>query len=298
MKPFRWTRFVLGCRGQSRMPAWWRWLPARLLQWAAQQRRAAGWYDRRTLALYRSIWIRQRSGQALLRYTLFRRDLGRSLPRRFIATLTQRLAHLNTGQRRMALDLLAEAGDRSCEDQASDPVMSELQVSVRAMQAQWRADFAHWLRQRQSRGICVVGNGGCLIGCGLGGEIDQHAVVVRFNQFMGGASSPNDIGGRVDVWVSAPGFSGPVPPEVGWLVVSGPEMAFRLQDWRRFEAAWRKGARILTIPLQPWADLVGALQAPPSAIYPIIMPMPVSRPGAVTIGRQSACCCAPGNSRD
>lgn len=50
------------------------------------------------------------------------------------------------------------------------------------------------------------GNGGSLIGSSLGSEIDRHGVVVRFNQFNGGSSRAVDIGARVDVWVTAPGF--------------------------------------------------------------------------------------------
>jgi capsular polysaccharide export protein len=133
------------------------------------------------------------------------------------------------------------------------------------MQAEWRAQFAQWLLQRSAKGLCVVGNGGNLIGSGLGSEIDRHGVVVRFNQFNGGSSRAVDIGARIDVWVTAPGFSGPVPQGVQWVVVSGPEMAFRLQDWRRFEAPWRDGTPVLTVPLQTWSELVSALQAPPSA---------------------------------
>lgn len=56
-----------------------------------------------------------------------------------------------------------------------------------------------------------------------------------------------------------------MPQGVQWVVVSGPEMAFRLQDWRRFEASWQDGTRLLTVPLQTWSELVSALQAPPSA---------------------------------
>jgi hypothetical protein len=147
----------------------------------------------------------------------------------------------------MALDLLAEAECQSA-DVAVDGPASEIQASIRAMQTAWRAEFAQWLLQRRSGGICVVGNGGQLLGSGLGGEIDRYPVVVRFNQFRGSSSITADIGDRLEVWVTAPGYSGAVPPGVPWVVISGPEMAFKLQDWGRFEASRKWGARVLTVP--------------------------------------------------
>lgn len=250
--------------GKPGLPAWSRWAPLALLRFAAKLRRAMGRYDACTLALYRRIWVRGRHSSALLGYVMFRRDLGLPLAPRHVPLLTQALAHLRPSPRRLALGLLAEAGG-SPAGQFTEPVGSEIQASIRAMQGVWRANFADWLLQRGASGICVVGNAGSLIGSALGGAIDRHGVVVRFNQFSGGSASLADIGARVDVWVTSPGFAGPVPPDVQWVVVSGPEMAFRLQDWSRFEASRRWGAKVLTVPLLPWSELVRKLDAPPSA---------------------------------
>lgn len=280
----------LGRRGGGPdLPAWSRWAPLLLLRWGAQLRRDKGRYDSFTLALFRRIRARDRRPQALLAYLMFRRDLGWPLMKWHVPLLMQALAQLSQAQRRCALNLLTEAGYPTAEEfplpgatgaeegsgggrtesetdgKTDGKTGSAIGVGIRAMQTVWRADFAQWLRQRSADGICVVGNGGRLLGAGLGEEIDRHAVVVRFNQFRDAANHLADLGSRVDVWVTSPGFSGAVPAGVEWVVVSGPDMAFRLQDWRRFETPRRLGAKVLTIPLPPWADLVQRLDAPPSA---------------------------------
>lgn len=254
----------LGHRGQRGLPAWSRWAPLTLLAWVARRRRAAGWYDRCTLALYRRIWVRGGGATELLSYAMFCRDLGRPLAARQVPLLRQALPQLSAPKRRIALDLLAEAECQSADVSVDGPA-SEIQASIRAMQTAWRAEFAQWLLQRRSGGICIVGNGGQLLGSGLGGEIDRYPVVVRFNQFRGSSSITADIGDRLEVWVTAPGYSGAVPPGVPWVVISGPEMAFKLQDWGRFEASRKWGARVLTVPLQAWSELVRVFDAPPSA---------------------------------
>jgi hypothetical protein len=264
----------LGRRGEAPpLPSWSRWAPLLLLRWGAQLRRYRGRYDPFTLALFRRIWARSRHPRALLAYVMFRRDLGLPLMKWHVPLLAQALGQLSRSQRRFALNLLAEAQSSSAQPSAvlttnggrGKGGENSIEASIRAKQTDWRPDFANWLRQRSANGICVVGNANRMIGAGLGDEIDQHGVVVRFNQFRESSSSLADIGTRMDVWVTSPGFSGAVPPGVEWVVVSGPEMAFRLQDWRRFEAPQRLGVKILTVPLQPWSELVKRFEAPPSA---------------------------------
>jgi hypothetical protein len=261
---FGFMSHFFGCRGQQGLPGWVRWLPGVLVEWVAQRRRTAGWYDARTLALFRLSWLRRRNVAALLGYLMFRRDLGLNLPRYYVPLLAQGLQRLHRRKKRMALDLLAEVGG-SPLDHAADQHLSEAQTNIRTMQASWREEFAQWLQQQGAGGICVVGNGGKLLGAGLGLMIDEQAVVVRFNLFRGSASTSADIGERVDVWVTAPGFDGAVPKGVQWVVVTGPDMAFKLRDWLRFEGHLRTGAKVLTVPLEPWRALVVQIQAPPSA---------------------------------
>jgi hypothetical protein len=90
-------------------------------------------------------------------------------------------------------------------------------------------------------------------------------MVVRFNLFRSEGTTGVDIGERLGVWVVAPGFSGFPPPRVEWIVVSGPDVQFRLQGWKRLLPALSNGACVLTVPLPPWRRLVARLQAPPSA---------------------------------
>jgi hypothetical protein len=255
---------LFGHRGELGLPGWARRAPAALLRWVARRRRAAGWYDRRTLALFRRAWVRGRGTGSLLGYALFRRDLGLPLAKRQAPLLRQALAQFSGLQKRLALDLLAEADGLSAAPKAGRP-LDRTQAEIRRMQAVWRAEFGQWLQVRGEGGVCVVGNGGNLLGAGLGPLIDAQGVVVRFNRFRGTDSAPADIGERVDVWVTAPGFAGPVPAGVPWVVVSGADMAFRLQDWRRFAEPLRSGAKVLTVPLEHWRQLVAQLQAPPSA---------------------------------
>jgi hypothetical protein len=235
-----------------------------LLRWVARRRRAAGWYDGRTLALFRRAWVRGGGAASLLDYAIFRRDLGLPLAKRHTPLLRQAQAQLSKRRKRLVADLLAEADGLSVNPSAGLP-LGETQAEIRAMQEAWRAEFGKWLQAQGEGGVCVVGNGGKLLGAGLGLLIDGQGAVVRFNRFRGADSAPEDIGERVDVWVTAPGFAGPAPAGVRWVVVSGADMAFRLQDWRRFDEPLRCGSKVLTVPLEHWRELVAQLQAPPSA---------------------------------
>jgi hypothetical protein len=137
-------------------------------------------------------------------------------------------------------------------------------IKIRSQQGRWRQEFISLMRRKAGSGICVVGNSWKLRGSGRGDFIDSHAMVVRFNRFRSEFSADDDIGRRLDVWVVAPGFSGQ-PPRVRWMVVSGPDMQYRLQSWKRLLPALSAGASVLTVPLPPWRRLVARLQAPPSA---------------------------------
>lgn len=255
---------LYGCRGKRSLPSWTRWAPILMVSRVAQYRRDAGLYDARTLALYRRSWTRKRSLKALLNYALFCRDLGMAPAQKYMTYLSDNLGRLNRWEKRAALDLLIETGflfSTALNENGIDDLLN----TIRAQQDTWRTEFAQLIRSQGVNGVCVVGNSGKLLGSGLGSKIDGHGVVVRFNHFCGPASSQTDLGKRVDVWVTSPSFERTAPLGVKWIVVTGPDMAFKLRDWRRFENSLKEGAKILTIPLQIWHELVSQLQAPPSA---------------------------------
>lgn len=255
---------LLGRRGQSGLPSLARWAPVSILRLMAHRRRAAGWYDARTLALFRRAWVRGRSAAALLGYVAFRRDLGLPLSSRQARLLAQAVENLPEQPRRAALDMLAEKNALPLCRFAASP-SDEVHATVRGMQAAWRAEYAQWLRRHRSGGVWVVGNASSLLAAGLGPHIDRQEVVARFNAFRGEASNSADIGERVDVWVTAPDFRGDAPRGVRWVIVTGPDMAYRMRDWRRFEAPLLAGSRVLTVPLEAWRELVAQVLAPPSA---------------------------------
>jgi len=245
------------------VPFWARFSHVSLSRWVAQRRREAGLYDARTLALTCYAWRRRPDGRTLLSYALFRRDLGLTLRRRLAAALKRHQAGLTQGQRVIVAGLLAEAG---YPWQLDAPPLNAVADVVRQMQPAWREEFATWLKEQQgANGICVVGNGSQLRGSARGVNIDAHGAVVRFNRFRGEDSQERDIGSRLNVWVTAPGFDGGAPAGVKWIILSGPAMDFRLQNWCRFEEPLQNGAKIVTVPLAQWRMLVARLQAPPSA---------------------------------
>ncbi|UDM53331.1 capsular polysaccharide biosynthesis protein [Cupriavidus sp. MP-37] len=256
------------------------------LLWWAQRRRAQGRYERATERAFAMAWRMNGTLTAWLAYAMFRRDLGRPLPRRWQRQLSDALSKLPPHKRRQALGLLAEAGgaDRlsvqrnDLMDAAMLPALADLAqanvsdgdagwlAELHRKQPQWRAAFARWVTDCcQSNGLCVVGNAGVLKGRGLGAHIDRAGGVVRFNRFARGECMAADVGRRLDVWVVAPGYRGRAPESPDWIVVTGPDMRYRMQDWQLVMPFLKAGVPVLTVPLGIWRELVTRLKAPPSA---------------------------------
>ncbi len=266
-----------GKRGERGLPNAAAYLPASILRFIARRRRASGFYDGRTLALFAAVWRRRGSASALLEYALFRRDLGRPLPKRWQAPFFAALNNLRPASRRLAMALLSESTPEQvfavvghhmespacyltqCGDTGPD-WLARLQEQQQA----WRDSFAQQLRQAEE-GICVVGNSGSLSGSGLGNYIDSHSLVVRFNLFSGPKSEAIDLGNHLDIWVGAPGFSGQPPHEVSWVISTGPDMRFRRQNWAPLKNRLERDLPVLTVPLTIWRELVSDCLAPPSA---------------------------------
>lgn len=243
--------------------------------------RARGRYDQRTLACFEHAWKWDQDPRSLLRLALFTRDLGHAPEHAILERIRLSLAELTPSERESAVALIVEgAGAQAAPIPPEllaassipavqpllrlDPMSDTPRLGlIHERQCAWRQAFGLWLMNR--RRICVVGNSPTLDACNAGAAINEHDVVIRFNHFFAGGANISDVGTRTDVWVVSPGYQGPVSLEAEWLIVSGPDMRFRLRDWRIGEAFLRAGKPVLTVPLDIWGELVAALEAPPSA---------------------------------
>jgi hypothetical protein len=211
----------------------------------ARRRRAMGDYSRATLGLYAKAWETARSPQNLLRYCLFRHELGYRPTKTVRNELRHALPQLSAKQREVADALLSCA---RCANQLG-----------------LQADFYAWLRSAENRTVAVVGNSAGLLGTRQAGDIEAAHCVIRFNHWK---AAPEDVGRRTDVWVRSPldidAEESPAPvPAPRWIAVSGPEMDARRPEWDRWTTL--NGCRLLSVPLHVWRALVRKLNAPPSA---------------------------------
>ncbi|MEK8045692.1 glycosyltransferase family 29 protein [Ideonella margarita] len=245
-------------------------------RWQAWRHRQAGHYNANTLRLFWRVWLDDRQPAALVRLALFRRDLGRPLPQRWVAGVVAALPDLPPALRHRAIGLLAEvaphrlAGLKPAWLQAASALpgvaaalpTSSLLCGASPVQSS-PAAFAAWLASQAN--VMVVGNAASLRGSGLGAAIDAHAAVVRFNHWQQADAPASDIGARCDVWVVSPGHQGPVPAGLRWAIVSGPDVAFQVRRWPLLDELQAAGVPVLTVPLPVWRGLVAELSAPPSA---------------------------------
>ena len=257
---------------------------ATYLAWQAARLRRLGNYDRKMLAAASAAWQLAPSAERLLSYALLRRDMGLPLPSRWVKQVSAGLGRLRSARRRLALGLLAEHGVHTLDglpkawlqdasnylpalaEYGADTLQQPLRQRLHAKQTEWRQQFAVWLAERSRTGpICVVGNAATLHGSGLESAIESCSVVVRFNRCGVEADFAADVGRRTDVWVVSPAYRGPIPAGVRWVLVTGPDMRYRLQDWRMVMPLLAADSPVLTFPLDIWRQLVSSLQAPPSA---------------------------------
>jgi hypothetical protein len=239
-------------------------LKATPLRWLARQRRSRGRYDHQTLQLYR---LAQQTGDAvaLLDYSRFRRDLGHPLPARCVDGLLAHYPSLSASRQWQIAALLREIGHPGLDDQWANETLGLGLSHAAPNQADWRGGFRKTLLAERSRGICVVGNSGALVGSRLGDTIDSAGVVIRFNRFRSDRINAADIGTRTTVWVTAPDYQGPGPKAVDWVVISGPDVCYHMRHWQPFETRLRAARPVITVPLKCWRDMVSVLCAPPSA---------------------------------
>lgn len=138
---------------------------------------------------------------------------------------------------------------------------------LHSQQKQWRQEFIDWLGSN-NHDVAVVGNAATILQSSSGEVIDQHNIVVRFNNFPDLDRHHHSTGKNLDVWVHSPDFDPVVKgktAKIPWIIITGPDIRYMLSNWQSCLPFLRQGSRVLTIPLADWGGLVNTLEAPPSA---------------------------------
>ncbi|MEJ1161126.1 glycosyltransferase family 29 protein [Prosthecomicrobium sp. N25] len=151
------------------------------------------------------------------------------------------------------------------------------------------ADLVSLLADPRKR-VAVVGNAPVGLGSGLGREIDDHDVVIRFNDFSDDERYAADYGRRTTVWVRA-GSHRHVwrrPPALyDFTLFSGPDRRFHGQQaWDLIETE-KAGGRPACLPTRLYVELARELDHPPSAGLTVLYWLRVLR-GSVGDGRTNA----------
>lgn len=119
----------------------------------------------------------------------------------------------------------------------------------------------------RAKTIAIVGNSPREYGKKLGGEIDGHELVVRFNNFPATEDYYKCYGRKTDVWVRSIG-SWVIPRSVDdfrHCVLSGINLDYRGFSTKPFKAYFDKQASISTFDGNLMMELIKYLGAPPSA---------------------------------
>ena len=115
----------------------------------------------------------------------------------------------------------------------SDVFASRYRADLEALSflEQHEGSFAKLIRENKGS-ICVVGNSPCEIGRRLGRAIDDHALVVRFNNFSTSPAHAQDYGVKCDVWCRSP-FYKDITRRPGFkpsLTITGSPIPWRKED--------------------------------------------------------------------
>lgn len=214
---------------------------------AALDRRAHGIYTLETLRLYYKAFQQSNDYKIYLKYCMFCRDLGYSLsPARY-----KKL------KKNLSSNLL------------SHPLIDEFHGRFSKKPFFLQTIFQHqekWFKELQTyvynKTICIVGNSAITKGKSFGKLIDKHDIVIRFNNCCN-SQSENDLGKKIDIWVSAPNVNFTIPAP--WIIITGPNMLYRNARWNRFQSINLEQTKILATPLFLWKNMIKTLQSPPSA---------------------------------
>ncbi|WP_300318999.1 glycosyltransferase family 29 protein [Idiomarina sp.] len=238
----------------------------------AQQASRTGRYDCNVLHSFRYHWQQQQTFERWLDYMIFKRQLGYPLSPAHLKVAQcwsknswlQRLRSNLYGHRaRQLQNLMDEIKGYSATPAVKKPFQQRV--------ADWRqreADNFSELQQRLSNAsVVVVGNSPNLAEQTQGTQIDTNDIVVRFNQYASEHTRERDIGEKLDVWVMAPGYQGPVPNNAEFVIVTGPNMLWWQQNWHALQ---EHRGKIIGVPLEYWRQCVQLLAAPPSAGFLIV----------------------------
>ncbi len=217
----------------------------------ARRRRRAGLYNMETLYCFRQAWHKSGSPRALLRYLLFRQDLGYTLTHDEFRRLEQALPQLSRKEKKKARGLFDISSGESDHQQ---------------QQRSWQESFKKVVQDAaQNGGICVVGNAAKLKDAGMGARIDGFDKVVRFNRCFLDSGPNEDTGARLDIWVCAPDYHRDRQHTAAYTVVSGAGRLALSDELEKYKSCVVNGAKVVGVPLSVWKGLVKQLQAPPSA---------------------------------
>ncbi|MDQ7046864.1 MAG: glycosyltransferase family 29 protein [Sulfurovum sp.] len=216
----------------------------------ARKRRKNGSYDKKTLELYQHSWRITGNSDTYIEYCMFCRDLGYALSSVRYKNI-KKLYH--TLKSTKNADLLLSEYTHSFSRK------SKYLKEIFNKQRSWVDDFTTYLGKKE---ICIVGNAASIKGKKFGNNIDCHDIVMRFNHCGTGKDS-DDLGKKIDIWVSAPNVKHKI--EAPWIILSGPNMIYRGANWKRFSQSDLNKLAILSVPLNIWKELVAILHAPPSA---------------------------------
>lgn len=236
-------------------------LPISILVELSKAWRIAGIYEKSIQRLFNTIECRRGSARDVFERCRFTRRLGFALGQEDLENLKRVSSGLPDFQQDWIRRVTREFSDDAGAYCLKGDLIAEI---VRRSQIDWRDSFIKCIRESvKAGGICVVGNSSSLCGQRLGTSIDSRALVVRFNRCNGAAVE--DLGAKLDVWMAAPGYDGPIANPSQFLVLSSVESHWVLRDWSKFRCLIEQGLPILTVPRCVWREAVEAVKAPPSA---------------------------------
>jgi len=245
--------------------------------------RSKGDYSKSTLKLFEKVWQDDPTLESFVAFLSFQRDTGKILSKQQYEYLIDNYLEkdkrpnwfefkLKWQLQNLCLEYEHHYNIQACRlnKGVKSPGILPLPwqrdgvTLIREQQKSWRIKWLEELSILAKDGIAVVGNSATLDNKSQGEDIDRHAAVIRFNQPITKPGYKRHFGSNTHTRVIAPNYRGPIPA-CDWIVISGPDMQYQLQNWTHLMPALKRGSAIITIPIQYWASLVKLLEAPPSA---------------------------------